>query len=84
MCGRMNFVLVLWIPMRCNPITGDLKVAEFFIFILNWIGMGQYTSTQPCVTALRRSVCTTLVLGDKNGCNADNNGRNKVAELWSP
>ena len=34
--------------------------------------MGQYTSTQPCVTGLRRSVCTTFVLGDKNGCNADN------------
>ena len=38
----------------------------------NWIGMGQHASTQPCVTGLRRSVCTTFVLGDENGYNANN------------
>ena len=35
--------------------------------------MGQYTSTQPRVTGLRRFVCTTFVLGDENRCNANSN-----------
>ena len=34
--------------------------------------MGQYTSAQPCATELRRSVCTTFVLGDENGYNTNN------------
>ena len=29
-------------------------------------------STQPCATGLRRSVCTTFVLGDKNGYDVNN------------
>lgn len=30
--------------------------------------MGQYNITQSCATSLRRSVCTTVVLGDEGGC----------------
>ena len=36
--------------------------------------MGQYTSTQPCATTFRRSVCTIFMLDDENGRTMNSKG----------